>query len=83
MAVAPGRLLEVFKRQCDAVPERVPEYRGELLTTVADVMAAEREHMFRATQVQQRVTEYCARLGDFIASDGVIAGVKSAKRKRD
>ncbi len=82
MAVAPRRLIEVFRKQCEAVPDRVPNYRAELLTTVADVMAAEREHMLRATQIQQRITDFCARLGDFIGAEGRLAEGKSSARKR-
>jgi len=45
-------------------------------------MAAEREHMLRATQIQQRITDFCARLGDFIGAEGRLAEGKSSARKR-
>jgi hypothetical protein len=82
MAVDPRRLLAVFKKQCEDIPERVPKYRDELLVTIADVIAAEREHMLRATQVQQRITDFCARLGDFIASEGQLPTGKTGRGKR-
>ena len=67
MAVDPKLLLEAVKSQCAEIPERCEGYRDALLETVADVVAAEREHSVKATQIQKSVTAFCERLGDYIS----------------
>lgn len=66
MAITQRRLVEVIREQCASVGERVPGYRSELESAIADVMVAEREHAARATAIQQQVTERLQSLGDVL-----------------
>jgi hypothetical protein len=68
MPADPRKLLQAFNQACQEVPERVPGYRKELLDAVADVVSAEREYTVRYIPIQQRVSDICDRLGDFLAS---------------
>jgi len=65
MAVNTSHLVEVMRRQVDAVDEsvRVPEYRRMLLDSLAELILAEREHRQRATNINQRTTDVCETLG--------------------
>ncbi|MBI2918287.1 MAG: hypothetical protein HYY01_09860 [Chloroflexi bacterium] len=82
MPVNQRRFVEVFRETCAEVPERFPGYRHVLLEAVADVMTAEREHSIRHTQIQQKVSDVCDRLGDSLAADSGEEGGQRAKRKR-
>lgn len=82
MPVNQRRLIEVFKKTCAEVPERFPGYRDVLLEAVADVMIAEREHSIRHTQIQQKVSDVCDRLGDSLAADSGKDGGQGVKRRR-
>lgn len=67
MSVAPRRLINALKQHCDQVPERVPGYREALLDQLADIMTAEREATIRRFAIQQKVTDCCEALGEFLA----------------
>jgi len=45
----------------------VPGYRRALIDQLADIMAAERESTIRKIAIQQKVTDYCEALGEFLA----------------
>lgn len=64
MAITQRRLVEVIREQCSAVESRTPTYHSDLQETVAELIAAERDHLVRSTAIQQRVTDLCERLGD-------------------
>lgn len=64
MANNAAALIEAFRAQCQDMPERSPFYRKDLLDTVADIIYAEYEHMAQQTNIQQKVTDFCIRLGD-------------------
>lgn len=82
MPINQRRLVEVFRETCAEVPERFPGYRDVLLEAVADVMTAEREHSIRHTQIQQKVSDVCDRLGDSLAADSGEDVVQGGKKKR-
>lgn len=63
MAVNVKHLVRLFKEQAEAVEERVPGYRLDLLRQLSAIIEAEQENRVRALPIQQRVAEECTRLG--------------------
>jgi fructose-1,6-bisphosphatase len=60
------KIIDVIKVKCQEAPERAPDYYDALLDTVSDIVWAEHQHTIRATTIQQKVTDYCEALGDYI-----------------
>ena len=60
------KIIDVIKQKCYEAPERAPEYKEALLDTVSDVVWSEYQHNIRATTIQQKVTDLCEALGDYI-----------------
>ena len=59
------KIIDVIKQKCNEAPERAPDYHGAILDVVSDIVWAEYQHT-RQTTIQQKVTECCEVLGDFI-----------------
>ncbi len=66
MAITKTKLLGAFSEQIQQIEERCPGYRKELLSAVADIIQAERLHETHATNIQQKVSDICDRLGHFL-----------------
>lgn len=59
-------IIRTIKKKCQEAPKRAPNYEEVLLDTVSDILLAENLHATQATNIQQKVTDYCESLGDFI-----------------
>ena len=72
MTVSQQKLVSVLREHVDAVGEddRVPGYRKELLSTLAEIVALEREHRQAGIQIQKRVSGKCEALGQILATKG-------------
>jgi len=70
MSVAPRRLINALTQHCAEVPERVPGYREALLEQLAEIMTAEREATIRRLNIQQKVSDCCEVLGEYLARSG-------------
>ncbi len=66
MAATRARLLDAFSKQIRQIEEKCPGYQKELINTIADIVQAERDHEIRSTNIQQKVSDYCSRLGGFL-----------------
>ena len=60
------RVIDTIKDSCREAPERAPDYHEALFDTVSDIVWAEYQHTIRATTIQQKVTDYCEVLGDYV-----------------
>ena len=60
------KIVDVIKGKCHEASERAPDYHDALLDTVSDIVWAEYQHTIRATTIQQKVTDCCEVLGDYI-----------------
>jgi|TARA_Y100000031_G_scaffold108889_1_gene119817 hypothetical protein len=63
MTVTQRALLDTLKENVDSVEERYDGYRIDLLHHLADILNLEREHVARATRIQQKVTDKTQALG--------------------
>ncbi len=63
---SPKLVVDAIKRRCADVEPRIEGYEKELLTTVVDILAREREHRVSPTNVQQKVQDHIEVLGDQI-----------------
>ncbi len=61
------KIIRIILEQCSRVPERANGYRAELVSTVADIIQAERQHRVHGTNIQQKVSDKCGALGTFLA----------------
>ena len=60
------KIIDVIKQKCNETPERAPDYHDAILDVVSDIVWADHQHTIRQTTIQQKVTECCEVLGDFI-----------------
>lgn len=60
------KIIDVIKQKCHEAPERAPDYHDAILDVVSDIVWAEYQHTIRQTTIQQKVTECCEVLGDYI-----------------
>lgn len=72
MTVSQQKLVIVLKEHVAAVSEdeRVPGYRQDLFSTLADIVALEREHRQAGIQIQKRISAKCEALGQVLANKG-------------
>jgi hypothetical protein len=72
MTVSQQKLMSVLKGHVEALDERdrVDGYSSELLATLAEIVALEREHQQAAIQIQKKVSAKCEALGKFLANNG-------------
>ena len=60
------KVITIIMNEIESVEERCPGYREALLDAVADIIAAERQHRFRGTTIQQNVNEKCNSVGQYL-----------------
>lgn len=61
------KVVAVILEQSQALPQRCEGYRDEVLQTVSDILGSEQTHKVQATNIQQKVTDKCQALGNYLA----------------
>jgi len=67
MSVNQQHLVEILRGQVGALEERTPNYRRELLDTLAEIIVLERTNRIRRIAIQQDVRAKCEALGTFLS----------------
>ena len=62
------KIISIILQECNALPERCVGYRHEMLSTITDIIQAERQHRVQGTNIQQRINDKCNALGQLLAS---------------
>lgn len=60
------KLLEILVQECKSVEERRKGYRKELMATMADILAYERQHQARGLNIKKKIADKCNALGDYL-----------------
>jgi hypothetical protein len=68
MATDMGLVLEALKLEINDLPERRPGYRREVLATLADIVAFEREHAEVKISIVRRITDKTEALARFVGT---------------
>ena len=63
---SPKLVVDAIKQRCMEVGQRFDGYEKELLITVTNILAREREHKVAPTTIQQKVQDHLDVLGDQI-----------------
>ena len=62
-----NHLLEIMKEELLNVEEKRTGYRQELMATLADILMLEHENSVKGLNIQQKVSEKCQALGEYLA----------------
>lgn len=63
---SPKLVVDAIKQRCADVEPRFDKYEKELLETVIDILAREREHRISPTNILQKIEDHVEVLGDQI-----------------
>ncbi len=69
MPVADRKVIHIILEEMKKVEQRCEGYREVLTDAVADIITAERQHHIRGTNIQQRVSDKCNAVGQFLSSN--------------
>lgn len=61
------KIITIILDECESIQERCDGYREELVETITEIIALEREHRIQGTNIQQRISDKCNAAGDFLA----------------
>jgi hypothetical protein len=68
MIVNPKKLLDTIAKQMSEIEERAPGYRKELLETLSEIIALERQNQEQGINVRAKIYDKCDALGKVLAS---------------
>ena len=63
------KILEIILEQCRQIPERCEGYQDLIIETIADIVQAERQHNVQATNIQQKINDWCSASGRYLSSN--------------
>lgn len=69
MPLIPKKIVSIISDQCMNLEERCKGYRGEIFSTIADILELERLHRMRAISIQQKINDKCDATGRFLAEN--------------
>ena len=61
------KIITIILDECESIEDRCDGYREELVETITEIIALEREHRIQGTNIQQRISDKCNAAGDFLA----------------
>lgn len=70
MAFKDEKVVGILLEEAEAAEERCPGYRDEISHAVADIMAAERQHRFIKSNINEKVGDIVGRVGVFLHKFG-------------
>ncbi len=68
------KVVRIVLEEVGTLDERCDGYREEIKLALADILAAEREHRTRGTNIQQRVSDKCNATGEWLAKERANEG---------
>lgn len=69
MPLIQKKIVSIISDQCHNLDERCRGYRDEILNTVADILALERQHRIRSINIQQKINDKCDATGRYLAEN--------------
>ena len=60
------KVFHVVMEEVETIEERREGYREELVSAIAEIIEAERQHQIRGTNIQQKVNDRCNDAGGFL-----------------
>ena len=60
------KVFHVVMEEVETIEERREGYREELVSAIAEIIEAERQHQVRGTNIQQKVNDRCSDAGGFL-----------------
>lgn len=67
MIVNPQKLLETVTKQIARIDERSPGYKKDLLETISEILALERQNQEQGINIRQKIFDKCDALGKLVA----------------
>ncbi len=61
------KIISIILEECGSLPDRCEGYQEELVQAIGDIIAAERLHRVRGTDIQQKINDKCNATGQFLA----------------
>ena len=61
------KIITIILDECESIEERCNGYREELVETITEILALERQHRVQPTNIQQKVSDKCNAAGNFLA----------------
>ena len=71
------KVVRIILDEVDGLDERCDGYRKEIRSALADILAAEREHKTKGTNIQQQVSNKCKATGEWLAKERSSEGQTS------
>jgi hypothetical protein len=68
------KIIQIILEESGSVPERCKDYREELINTISDIIAEERQHRVLGTNIQQKVNDKSNTLGQLLVRERAKAG---------
>lgn len=66
MPSSSAKVFHVVMKEVENIEDRREGYREELVSAIAEIIEAERQHQVRGTNIQQKVNDICNVAGDFL-----------------
>lgn len=63
------KVIQIILEEMNAVEDRCEGYRDMLTDALTDIIASERQHRVKGTNIQQQVNEKCNAVGQFLAQN--------------
>ena len=67
MALNQQKLVSIIMEESRKLPERCKGYQAEVIETLCDIIALERQHRREGIYIKQKVADKCNALGRFLA----------------
>ena len=61
------KTITIILDECQSIEERCEGYREELVETITEILALERQHSVQPTTIQQKINQKCNATGNFLA----------------
>ena len=61
------KVVAIILDECNSIEERCNGYKEELVETIVDIIALERQHRIQGTNIQQKISDKCNATGNFLA----------------
>ena len=61
------KIITIILDECESIQERCDGYREELVETITEIIALERQHRVQGTNIQQKINDKCNAAGNFLA----------------
>ena len=63
------KTITIIFDECESIEDRCDGYREELVETITEILALERQHLVQGTNIQQKISDKCNAAGDFLTKN--------------